>query len=85
MITSHQEGSMELIYALDRRRLQRELRRREAALREAAEVPQAAEPKPESLVSQYASMTRGWWECDFCGRGFHGYGQFLNHNCHEPD
>jgi hypothetical protein len=76
---------MELIYVLDRRRLQRELRRREAALREAAEAPQAAEPKPESLVAQYASTPRGWWECDFCGRGFHGYGQFLNHNCHEDD
>jgi hypothetical protein len=74
---------MELIYALDRRRLQRELRRREAALQEEAELPRAAEPKPEPLVVQYASTTRGWWECDFCGRGFHGYGQFLNHNCHE--
>jgi hypothetical protein len=96
---------MELIYVLDRRRLQRELRRREAALREAAKAPQAAEPKPESLVAQpeaaevpqpaepksespaaqYASMTRRWWSCDFCGRDFHGYGQFLNHNCHEKD
>ncbi len=78
---------MELIYVLDRRRLQRELRRREAALREAAEVPQAAEPEPEPepVVLQYPSTTRGWWECDFCGRGFHGYGQFLNHNCHEDD
>lgn len=43
---------MELIYVLDRRRLQRELRRREATLREAAEAPQAADPKPESLVAQ---------------------------------
>jgi hypothetical protein len=85
MIASHQEGSMELIYGLHSRRLQRELRLREAALREAAEEPQAAEPKPESLVAQYTSLTRGWWECDFCGRGFHGYGQFLNHNCHEDD
>jgi hypothetical protein len=76
---------MELIGVLVSRRLQRELRRREAALREAAEAPQAAEPKPESLVTQDASMTRGWWECDFCGRGFHGYGLFLNHNCHEDD
>ena len=76
---------MELIYVLDRRRLRRELRRREAALREAAEVPQPAEPKSESPGAQYASMTRGWWECDFCGRGFHGYGHFLNHNCHEKD
>ena len=76
---------MELIYVLDRRRLQRTLRRREAALREAAEAPQAVEPKPEPLAAQYTSKTRGWWECDFCGRGFHGYGQFLNHNCHEDD
>ena len=76
---------MELIYVLERRRLQRTLRRREAALREVAEAPQAEEPKPESLVAHYASRTRGWWECDFCGRGFHGYGQFLNHNCHQDD
>jgi hypothetical protein len=85
MITSHQERSMELTYMLDRRRLQRELRRREAALREATEVLQAAEPKPDSLLARHASLTRGWWECDFCGRGFHGYGRFLNHNCHETD
>jgi hypothetical protein len=93
---------MELIYVLDRGRLQRELRRREAALREAAGVPAAepnpespvaepnpeslvAEPRPESPVAQYASTTRGSWECDLCGRGFHAYGQFLNHNCHEDD
>jgi hypothetical protein len=76
---------MALIYVLDRRRLQRELRRREVALREAAPAPAADEPKPESLSAPYASTTRGWWECDFCGRGFHGYGQFLNHNCHEKD
>ena len=76
---------MELIYVLDRRRLQRELRRREVALREAARAWEAGEPKPESLVAPYASTTRGWWECDFCGRGFHGYGQFLNHSCHEDD
>jgi hypothetical protein len=76
---------MELIYLLDRGRLRRELRRREAALREAAKAPQAAELKSESPDAQYASMTRGWWNCDFCGRGFHGYGQFLRHNCHEKD
>ena len=92
---------MELTYMLDRRRLQRELRRREAALQEAAgltqraepkpesreatEVLQAAEPKPDSLLAQHASVSRRWWECDFCGRGFHGYGRFLNHNCHEDD
>jgi hypothetical protein len=102
MIISHQEGSMELIYVLDRGRMQRDLRRREAALREAAEEPPAAEPEPlvaqlreaaeespaaepEPLAAQYASKTRGWWECDFCGRSFHGYGRFFNHNCHEHD
>lgn len=74
---------MELIYVLDRGRMQRDLRRREAALREAAEAPPAAEPEP--LAAQYASKTRGWWECDFCGRSFHGYGRFFNHNCHEHD
>ena len=73
---------MELIDVLVSRRLQRELRRRDAALREEARAPGAAEAKPKLLVPQYASTTRGWWECDFCGRGFHGYGQFLNHNCH---
>jgi hypothetical protein len=76
---------MELIYVLDRRRLQRELRRREVALREAARALEAGEPKPEPLAEQSASTARGWWECDFCGRGFHGYGQFLNHNCHAED
>lgn len=73
---------MELIDVLVSRRLQRELRRRHAALREEASAPGAAEAKPELPVSQYASTPRGWWECDFCGRGFYGYGQFLNHNCH---
>jgi hypothetical protein len=73
---------MELIDVLVSRRLQRELRRRDAALREEAGAPGAAEEKPKLLVPQYASTRRGWWECDFCGRGFHGYGQFLNHNCH---
>jgi hypothetical protein len=34
-------GQMELIYVLDGRRLQRELRRREVALREAARAPEA--------------------------------------------
>jgi hypothetical protein len=97
MIASCQEGSVELIYELDRRRLQRELRRREKALQEAARAPRAAEPEPkaavakvetavqesEAQVAQHASTTRGGWECDFCGRGFPGYGQFLNHNCHD--
>ena len=76
---------MELIYVLDRRRLRRELRRREVALRETARASEAGGPKPESLVAKHASTARGWWECDLCGRGFHGYGQFLNHNCHEDD
>jgi hypothetical protein len=97
MITSRQEGSVELIYELGRRRLQRELRRRETALREADRPPRAAEPKPkataakvetavpkpEGPVAQHASTARERWECDFCGRDFHGYGQFLNHNCHD--
>ena len=76
---------MEPIDVLCSRRLQRELRRREAALRETARAPEAVESEPEPLVVQYASTTRGWWECDFCRRGFHGYGQFLNHSCHEDD
>jgi hypothetical protein len=97
MIGSRQgRGQTEFIDALVSRRLQRELLRREAALREADRTPspteekyeapivqRAAEPKPELLVEQYTSRTRGRWECEFCGRGFHGYGQFLNHNCHE--
>ncbi len=94
---------MELIYTLSpRRRLQRELQRREAALRAAEHAPesvepksqspvaqreqvvsQAAEPRPESLVAQYASTKRGPWECDLCGRSFHAYARFLNHSCHE--
>jgi hypothetical protein len=104
MIVSCQEGSVELIYELDRWRLQRELRRRESALHEAAQAPRAAGPepkdaipaadagllkseeaavaKPEAPVAQGASNAPGRWECSFCGRGFHGYGQFLNHNCH---
>ena len=76
---------MAQIYFLDRNRLQRELRRREIALREAARAPEIAKPKPESLVAPSAKTPRGWWECNFCGRGFHGYGQYLNHNCHEDD
>ena len=52
--------------------------------REAAEVLPDSEPKPESLVAQHA-ISRGWWECDFCGRGFHGYGRFVNHKCHDKD
>jgi hypothetical protein len=90
---------MELIGALDHRRLRRELRRREEALRAAAQAPEvarapeAAEPRaevsladeasPEWLAAPRSSSPRNWCECDFCGRGFYGYGQFLNHNCHE--
>jgi AhpC/TSA family len=90
------EGSMEFIDVLVSRRLQRELLRREAALREADRTPfpteqkyeapivqEAVEPKPDLLVEHYSSRTQGRWECDFCGRGFHGYGQFLNHNCRD--
>jgi hypothetical protein len=76
---------MELIDVLVSRRLQRELRRRDAALREEPKAQGASEAKPELLVAQYASTTQGWWECDFCGRGFYGYGAFLNHNCHKDD
>ena len=87
---------MEFIDVLVNRRLQRELQRREAALREgdrtlfpteqkyeAPIVQEAAEPKPDLLVEKHTSRTQGRWECDVCGRGFHGYGQFLNHNCHD--
>ena len=79
------------------RRLQRELRRREAALREAdrnlgptgqkqeAQIaPGAFKPKAEPLVTEHTARTRSRWECDFCGRGFHGIGQLLNHKCHDP-
>ena len=76
---------MELIDVLVSRRLQRELRRREAALRETARAPETVESKPQPLVARYDSTPQGWWECDICRRGFHGYGQFLNHNCHEGD
>ena len=76
---------MELIEVLVSRRLQREMRRREAALQEAARAPEAADSEPQPLVARYASTTQGWWECDFCRRGFHGYGQFLNHDCHQHE
>jgi hypothetical protein len=79
------ELRMEPIDVFCSRRLQREPRRREAALRKTARAPEAVEAKPEPQVVQYAVTTRGWWECDFCGRGFHGYGRFLNHNCHEAN
>ena len=90
---------MEFIGALDDRRLRRELRRREEALRGAArasEVARAreiAEPEPASpiaggatpewLAAPSSSAPRNPCECDFCGRSFYGYAQFLNHKCHE--
>jgi hypothetical protein len=79
---------MELIGVLDRRRLQRELQRREVALREVEQAlgRRAAEPPmQESLVKRQAPMPPTSWECDFCGRAFHAYGSFLNHKCHEGD
>ena len=80
---------MELIDILAHRRLERELRRREAALREAVRAKEehelsllpAQEPKPEPPLVQNASRTRSAWDCDFCGRSFHGYGSYLNHRC----
>jgi hypothetical protein len=87
---------MEFVDVLVGWRLQRELQRREAALQEAdrnprpiAEmhkaptVPRASEPKLELIVAQDTPRPREPWECEFCGRGFHGYGQFLNHHCYE--
>jgi hypothetical protein len=34
------------------------------------------------LPTQSAPRAQGWWECGFCGRGFHGYGAYINHHCH---
>lgn len=92
---------MELIGVLDYRRLRRELRRREEALRKAAraaEVARAAEPAepkpefstpdqtaPEWLAGPYSSSPRNPCECGFCGRAFYGYAQLLNHKCHETE
>lgn len=73
---------MELIGVFGRGRLERELRRREAALREAAQATDRPEPEPKSPVTRSGSTPRRWWQCDFCGRGFHSYGRFLNHHCH---
>lgn len=80
---------MELIGILGHRRLERELQRREAALREAAQMPEQQEPAPlptkepewRPLLAPEVPATRDRWECDFCGRGFFGYGPYLNHRC----
>jgi hypothetical protein len=78
---------LELIDLLSRRRLKRNLSFRQAVLREAAEAPKERESRPlqepESGPphAQYASTRRGPWECEFCGRGFHGFGSYLNHRC----
>jgi hypothetical protein len=74
---------LELIELLGYRRLERELRCREAALREAAQAPKAPELKP--LLAPYASARQVRWECDFCGRRYHGYGSYLNHRCDSDD
>jgi hypothetical protein len=76
---------MELIGVLDRRRLQRELRQREVALREveqALEREAALSPKQDSPAKPQARMPPRYWECDFCGLRFHAYGSLLNHKCH---
>jgi hypothetical protein len=80
---------LELIDMLGQRRLERELRRREAALRAAGKAEDVQEPRPLPaagataglLLAQNASRMRGGWDCDFCGRSFHGYGSYLNHRC----
>ena len=41
----------------------------------------AQKPEAEPPLAQYASTRRGPWECEFCGRGFHGFGAYLNHRC----
>jgi hypothetical protein len=69
------------------------IRRRAAELREAAQVWErrkseplvAREPESRLLPAQSAPRPRGWWECDLCGRGFHGYGAYLNHRCDSDD
>jgi hypothetical protein len=84
---------LEVIGRLGYRRLERELRRREAALREADQALEkqtptplvAHEPEAQPRLAQSASPTRGLWECDFCGSGFHGYGAYLNHRCASDD
>jgi hypothetical protein len=92
---------VELIGALDHRRLRRELQRREEALRgaararEAVQASEISEPEPalpvadqatpEWLAAPSSSAPRNPCECDFCGRSFYGYAQFLNHKCHQRD
>jgi hypothetical protein len=41
--------------------------------------PAQSTPKP---LTQRTPRPQAWWECGFCGRGFHGYGAYLNHRCH---
>lgn len=42
------------------------------------------EHKPETRVESASSAPRPpAWECKFCGRGFHSYGTYLNHRCHD--
>jgi hypothetical protein len=80
---------LELIGRFAHKRIARELRRREAALRE-AEQPQAGqaprrplaqEPEAKPQLAEHASHLRNRWECDVCLRSFHGYGSYLNHRC----
>lgn len=88
---------MDLTGALANRRLEREWRRREAALRKAAEALEGRTSEPlltqepsavtideaETMLlpTRRAPGPRTWWECEVCGRGFYGYGSFLNHRC----
>ncbi len=78
------------------RSFERELRRREAALRAAEvvafETPEAATltipadaaPFEEGTEVVLVEHPRGApWVCDFCGREFHGYPSLLNHRCDE--
>jgi hypothetical protein len=41
----------------------------------------ARETESEPPLAQSASTRRGPWECEFCGRGFYGFGSYLNHRC----
>jgi hypothetical protein len=80
---------LELTDILAHRRLERELRRREAALRVAGQAKEEQEPRPllaqepkaRPPLAQNASRMRSGWDCEFCGRSFHGYGSYLNHRC----
>ena len=91
---------LDLIGMLAHRRFERERSRRAAALREAWEKGEseqlvAQEPEPRSVTTsepeptlspaQTARRPQSGWECDFCGRSFHGYGSYLNHRCHSQN